>query len=55
MSNNFYGVIPQRVLESSLDGNLEELAIDGFTVIEDVVREPELETLRKKLDRAYEA
>lgn len=55
MSNDFYGVTPQRVLESAQDGHLEELSIQGFSVIEDVVREPELETLRKKLDLAYAA
>ena len=55
MSNAFYGVIPQRVLSNDLEGNFEELAIKGFTVIEDVVPAAKLSVLRTKLDRAYEA
>jgi ectoine hydroxylase-related dioxygenase (phytanoyl-CoA dioxygenase family) len=54
MSQNFYGVIPQRVLASKLDRHLEELSVLGFTVVEDVVKEPELAELRRKMDRAYE-
>ena len=55
MSNGFYGVTPQRVLDTPLDGKLEELSIMGFTVIENVVGAPELEVLRTKLDRTYQA
>jgi len=55
MSSNFYGALPQSVLGSDLDRCLEELSIVGYTVIENVVQEPELETLRKKLGLAYEA
>jgi ectoine hydroxylase-related dioxygenase (phytanoyl-CoA dioxygenase family) len=55
MSNHgFYGVVPQTVIGTELDRCLEELSIRGFTVIENVVKEPELETLRQKLDAAYE-
>lgn len=54
MSNqSFYGATPQATLESKLDANLEELAIRGFTVIEDVIAAPELAELRTKLDKAY--
>jgi len=53
MKNDFYGSLPQTVLGSALDRSLEELALVGFTVIEDVVREPELQQLRDELDRAY--
>jgi ectoine hydroxylase-related dioxygenase (phytanoyl-CoA dioxygenase family) len=55
MSDDFYGVIPQRVLASDVDRCLEELAIRGFTVIEDVAREPELAAVRAKLDAVYQA
>lgn len=53
-TNDFYGVVPQRVLTSDLDRSLEELALLGFTVIEDVVPAPELEVLRTKLDHVYQ-
>jgi ectoine hydroxylase-related dioxygenase (phytanoyl-CoA dioxygenase family) len=52
--NDFYGLIPQTIRTSDFDRCLEELSITGFTVMEDVIREPELTTLRKKLDAAYE-
>lgn len=55
MRNDFYGVNPQTVLGSDLERCLEELAIRGFTVIENVVPAEELAVLRTKLDRAYEA
>jgi ectoine hydroxylase-related dioxygenase (phytanoyl-CoA dioxygenase family) len=54
MRNDFYGVIPQRVLASELDRPLEELAIRGFTVVENVVAGDELAALRTKLDRVYQ-
>ena len=49
MTTDFYGAIPQNVLQSDLDGNLEELSILGFTVLNKVIREPELQTLRAEL------
>jgi ectoine hydroxylase-related dioxygenase (phytanoyl-CoA dioxygenase family) len=52
--NDFYGLIPQTVLGSDLERCLEELSILGFTVMEDVVKEPELAELRRKLDAAYQ-
>jgi ectoine hydroxylase-related dioxygenase (phytanoyl-CoA dioxygenase family) len=55
MANDFYGAIPQTVLASDVDRNLEELAIIGYTVIENVVPVDELAVLRTKLDRAHEA
>jgi ectoine hydroxylase-related dioxygenase (phytanoyl-CoA dioxygenase family) len=55
MTNDFYGVIPPAVLESDADRCLEELAIVGFTVIENVVPAAELAVIRTKLDRAYQA
>ncbi len=54
MTNNFYGALPQNVLDSDLDRCLEELSISGFTVIPDVVQASELAELRKKLDLAYQ-
>lgn len=53
MNMEYYGVLPQTVLNSDLERNLEELAILGYTVIENVVEEPELDALKKKLDAAY--
>src|SRR4051812_35580993 len=53
MNNEFYGVVPQRVLHSELDRNLEELSVLGYTVIENVVGPDELTELRSKLDTAY--
>jgi ectoine hydroxylase-related dioxygenase (phytanoyl-CoA dioxygenase family) len=54
MSNNgFYGAVPQSVISSDLERCLEELALRGVTVLENVVAEPELEVLRRKLDAAY--
>jgi len=52
--NDFYGVIPQTVLGSDVDRCLEELSIVGFTVMENVIQEPELVTLRSKLDATYQ-
>lgn len=54
MRNDFYGVIPQAVLASDLDRCLEELAIVGYTVLDNVVQADELALLRTKLDRIYE-
>lgn len=53
MSEEFYGAIPQTENHSELDGHLEELAIQGYTVLPDVVGEPELISLRKELDAVY--
>lgn len=53
VNNEYYGVLPQKVITSSLDKNMEELAILGYTVIEDVIGAEELQELRDKLDAAY--
>jgi len=53
MRNDFYGVIPQAVLASDVERCLEELAIVGYTVIDDVVPADELAAVRTKLDRVY--
>jgi ectoine hydroxylase-related dioxygenase (phytanoyl-CoA dioxygenase family) len=55
VSDEFYGAIPQTVVHSALEGHLEELAIQGFTVLPDVVPPSELAVLRTKLDAVYEA
>jgi ectoine hydroxylase-related dioxygenase (phytanoyl-CoA dioxygenase family) len=55
MTSSFYGAIPQTVLRSKLEGHLEELSINGFTVIEGVVPEADLAVTREKLEAAYEA
>ncbi len=55
MTNNFYGAVPQTKLESSIEANLEEVAIQGFSVLENVVPAAVLGELRTKLDHAYAA
>lgn len=55
MTSDFYGVTPQAVLSSDADRCLEELSINGFTVIENLVQADELAVVRTKLDRAYQA
>ncbi|MEM7410967.1 MAG: phytanoyl-CoA dioxygenase family protein [Myxococcota bacterium] len=51
--SDFYGVLPQTELGSELDRHLEELSVLGFTVIEDVIPEPDLVDLRTRLDAIY--
>jgi ectoine hydroxylase-related dioxygenase (phytanoyl-CoA dioxygenase family) len=51
--SNFYGALPQATVMSEADRCLEELTINGFTVIEDVVPVADLPTLRGRLDAVY--
>jgi ectoine hydroxylase-related dioxygenase (phytanoyl-CoA dioxygenase family) len=49
-----YGVNQQTILNNALDSNIEELRINGFTVLENVLNKAELEECRIKLDKVYE-
>ncbi len=53
VNNEYYGVLPQTVINTDLDRNLEELSLLGYTVIENVIGAEELAVLREKLDAAY--
>src|ERR1044071_1251299 len=54
MKNNTYiGVKKQRINERAIDKNLEELAIIGYTVVENVFDEKEVGMMRTKLDEVY--
>jgi ectoine hydroxylase-related dioxygenase (phytanoyl-CoA dioxygenase family) len=50
MSVKLYGGHKQSVAESSIDKNSEELAILGYTVVENVFAKKELKLIRDKLD-----
>lgn len=53
MNTEFYGVLPQTVISTEQEKNLEELSILGYTVIENVISAEELSVIRKKLDEVY--
>lgn len=49
-----YGVTEFTQLASPLDGYAEELRVNGYTVISDLLDEATLESLRRKVDEIYE-
>ncbi|MNL06453.1 Phytanoyl-CoA dioxygenase (PhyH) [compost metagenome] len=49
-----YGVSKQTILQSSLDLHIEELQINGFSILENVLNSVELSNCRVKLDSIYE-
>jgi ectoine hydroxylase-related dioxygenase (phytanoyl-CoA dioxygenase family) len=49
-----YGVAIQNSVNSSFEMACEEISILGYTIINDVLSEKELEVIRAKLDDAYE-
>jgi hypothetical protein len=49
-----YGVNQQTKLLSLVDSYIEELQINGFSVLEDVLNFEKLEICRNKLDIIYE-
>lgn len=49
-----YGVNQQTKLNSLVDSHIEELQINGFSVLEDVLDEDQLTVCRNKLDDIYE-
>jgi ectoine hydroxylase-related dioxygenase (phytanoyl-CoA dioxygenase family) len=48
-----YGVIRQAKISDSIDLNIEELKINGFTLLENVLSEEDLTSCRSKLDSVY--
>lgn len=48
-----YGVNKQSVNQSAIDFHLEELAINGYSLVENVLSEEELALIREKLDAIY--
>jgi ectoine hydroxylase-related dioxygenase (phytanoyl-CoA dioxygenase family) len=49
-----YGIVNQVHADSELDEQLEELRINGYTIIPKVLSDAELQTARTKLDEVYE-
>lgn len=54
MSDRAYGVANQTVCESELACQVEEVTLNGFTVIPDVIPSDELAAWRQKIDAVYE-
>jgi ectoine hydroxylase-related dioxygenase (phytanoyl-CoA dioxygenase family) len=50
-----YGVRQSTQLDSEIDRFREEILINGFTVVPDVLPESDLEEARKRIDSVYEA
>ncbi|MFC1546051.1 phytanoyl-CoA dioxygenase family protein [Pseudomonadota bacterium] len=53
MKENYYGTITQNVVSDNIDLHVEEIKIQGYTVIEDACKSGELETIRSKVDSIY--
>jgi len=53
MREKFYGKIEQTKCESIIDLYVEEIKINGFTIIEDVLTSDELKKYREKIDKIY--
>lgn len=53
-STKSYGVNQQNSLNSKIDGILEELQINGYSVLENILNETELTEVRLRLDTVYE-
>lgn len=54
MSIKSYGFSHINIVSSSLEKNLEELKISGYTIIENVLSENHLEIARSKIDEIYD-
>ena len=54
MMKNSYGVTKQNSVNTAFEMACEEISILGYTIINDVLSEIELEVIRAKLDKAYE-
>lgn len=52
-TNKSYGVNKQTMFDNTIDFYIEELKINGFTVLKNILNDLELETTRKKLDEIY--
>ncbi|MES2593560.1 MAG: phytanoyl-CoA dioxygenase family protein [Bacteroidota bacterium] len=53
MKPKSFGITNQLILVDELDQYIEELTINGFSIIENLLSEKELVTARKKLDDVY--
>jgi len=53
MKESFYGKLNQVKCKNNIDLYVEEIRTDGFTIIEDVLSNKELEKYRKKIDKVY--
>ena len=49
-----YGVNHQNILNNAIDSHIEELQINGFSILEDVLNNDEIEECRFKLDKLYQ-
>jgi ectoine hydroxylase-related dioxygenase (phytanoyl-CoA dioxygenase family) len=56
MKNRFssYGVREAHSLASDLDRNLEEIAVNGFTILEDVLSPSQLDESARRIDSIYD-
>ena len=54
MTEKSYGLAKQNSVNNSFEMACEEISILGYTIINDVLSEKELEVIRTKLDDAYE-
>lgn len=53
MESKSYGIVNQSVLVDETDQHIEELTINGFSIIENLLSEKELIIARKRLDDVY--
>jgi ectoine hydroxylase-related dioxygenase (phytanoyl-CoA dioxygenase family) len=51
--NKFYGIAKQTILQQAGEKHLEELNILGFSILENVLEENDLNSARAKLDSVY--
>lgn len=49
-----YGVKEATALSSKVDAHVEEIAINGFTIVENVIEESELTDVRRRIDEVYQ-
>lgn len=50
-----YGIKETTMLASEVDQQVEEISVTGFTIVEDVLEESQLEDVRERVDRVYES
>jgi len=49
-----YGVKEATEISSEIDAHVEEIAINGFTIVENVIEEFELTDVRRRIDEVYQ-
>lgn len=56
MGNNFkfYGIKEYNTLTSDADSHVEEIKLQGYTVFENLLEEPELQAIRSKINQIYQ-